>query len=229
MYKLLLVEDDDSLGYILKEYLELNDFNVVWVQDGDKGLQKFRDLRFDLCILDVMLPKKDGFTMAEEMRKINNSTPFIFLTAKLLKVDKLRGFSLGCDDYIVKPVDEELLIARIRAIIRRSVHTTGEQTTETIFEIGQYEFDFHRQILKIGKHEQILTGREATLLKMLCDHKNKLLDRRKTLEIIWGDPDYFNRRSMDVFISKLRRYLIDDPNVSIINLHGRGFILKVDE
>ncbi|MGF1670906.1 MAG: response regulator transcription factor [Balneolaceae bacterium] len=226
MNRLLLVEDDDSLGYILKEYLELNNFEVEWVKDGEKGIRKFQNRRFDLCILDVMLPKKDGFALAGEMRTLNKATPFNFLTAKTLKVDKLKGFNLGCDDYIVKPVEEELLIARIQAIIRRTAKNPSENSTGSTYEIGRYLFDYPNQKLVLDGHIQIVTSREAELLKMLCDHKNNLLERRKALEAIWGDPDYFNRRSMDVFVSKLRKYLRHDPDVRIENVHGRGFILK---
>lgn len=225
MYRLLLVEDDESLGFILKEYLELNNYGVVWATDGEGGIDQFRNRRFDLCLLDVMLPKMSGFAVAEKIRTINQDMPVIFLTAKALKVDKLKGFNLGCDDYIVKPVDEELLIARINAVIRRtSGGPSGSKTSG--YRIGRYEFEYHNQKLVIDDRVEILSGKEADLLKMLCEHKNNLLDRRKALEKLWGDPDYFNRRSMDVFISKLRKYLRYDTDVEIANVHGRGFILK---
>lgn len=226
MYRILLIEDDENLGYILKEYLQMHDYEVDWVTDGEKGIRKFQDHRYDLTVIDVMLPKVDGFAVSEELRKVSDQVPFVFLTAKSLKVDMLKGFNKGCDDYIVKPIDEELLIARINAVIRRTVQTSDDESTESVYQVGKYEFDYANGKLVRDGQVQWITGKECLLLKLLCEHKNKLLDRRKALESVWGNPDYFNRRTMDVYITKLRKYLSDDPEVEIANVHGRGFILK---
>ena len=226
MARILLIEDDENLGYVLKEYLQVHDYEVDWVTDGEKGIRKFQDNRYDLSVIDIMLPKVDGFSVAEQFRRINENVPFIFLTAKSLKVDKLKGFNEGCDDYIVKPVDEELLIARINAVIRRTATTSDDESTESVYQVGLYEFDYANGKLIRDGHVQWISGKESLLLKLLCEQKNKLLDRRKALESIWGNPDYFNRRTMDVYITKLRKYLSDDPDIEIANVHGRGFILK---
>lgn len=225
MSKILLVEDDDNLGYILKEYLSLNDLDVEWAKDGEEGLQTFVGGAFDLCILDVLMPKKDGFQLGAEIKKINPQVPLIFLTAKSLKVDKLKGFKLGADDYIVKPVDEEELIARIHAVLKRSGKTTTA-TQDEIF-IGQLLFDVRNQVLSGAEYKQVLTGKESKILQMLCADKGKLVLRDRILRELWGKSDYFNRRSMDVFISKLRKHLSHDPSVRITNVHGEGFILEV--
>ncbi|WP_420387565.1 response regulator transcription factor [Roseivirga sp.] len=221
---ILLVEDDSSLGYILKEYLLMHDFEVTWAKDGELGLEAFEKDRFDLCILDVMMPKMDGFTLAEQLKSTNASIPLIFLTAKALKIDKLKGFKLGADDYIVKPVDEEELIARINAIIKRS--TTQAQPDPERFIIGKYEFDYTNQALYLGTQKQTITTKEADILRQLCLHKGQILDREQTLKNLWGHSDYFNRRSMDVFISKLRKYLSGDDQIKITNVHGKGFVLE---
>lgn len=225
--RLLLVEDDKSLGYILKEYLELNDFRVQWARDGEEGLSIYKKNEFDLCILDIMMPKKDGFALAREMQEMDRQTPFIFLTAKTLKVDKLKAFNMGADDYIVKPVDEELLIARIRAIIRRSATSSSPSMSEdTVYTIGSYTFNYETRSISRNGDSRTLTEREADLLLMLCNKKSSLLKRDEALRKIWGESDYFNRRIMDVYISKLRKYLSEDPSVKIENVHGKGFILK---
>lgn len=221
---ILLVEDDSSLGYILKEYLSMHDFAVSWAKDGELGLEAFEKEKFDLCILDIMMPKMDGFTLAEKLKKMNASVPIIFLTAKALKVDKLKGFKLGADDYIVKPVDEEELIARINAIIKRSLGAI--QPDPERFNIGRYEFDFSNQVLYLGSQKQTITTKEAEVLRQLCLHKGQIMDREDTLRNLWGHSDYFNRRSMDVFISKLRKYLSADENIKITNVHGKGFVLE---
>lgn len=229
--ELLLVEDDQSLGYILSEYLAMHGFSVTQAADGEKGAEAFRQQRFDLCILDIMLPKKDGFTLATEIRKEDPLIPLIFLTSRALKVDKLKGFRLGADDYLVKPVDEEELIARIRAILKRS-HSRDNRSRnkkQTQYHIGQYLFDFTNQQLTFHNHEQTLTRKEADILKSLCENMGKITDRKKTLQDIWGENDYFNRRSMDVYISRLRKYLGQDPTVKISNVHGRGFVLSVQQ
>jgi len=229
MHKILLVEDNEHLGFLLKEYLELNNYQVTWVKDGETASVEFQDTRFDLAIIDVMLPKKDGFSLAKEIRNIAPDSAFLFLTSKSLKTDKLKGYKLGADDYIVKPVDEEILIARIEAIIRRYHKGKDAPDSSLLYQIGNFSFNYHNQTLTLDDQTRTLTQREASLLKILCEHKNNLLGRRKALEEIWGDPDYFNRRSMDVYITKLRNYLQNDPNVQIENVHGRGFILKIDE
>ena len=221
---ILLVEDDGSLGYILKEYLTMHDFEVTWAKDGELGLEAFEQNQFDLCVLDVMMPKMDGFTLAEMLKSSNSSIPIIFLTAKALKVDKLKGFKMGADDYIVKPVDEEELIARINAIIKRSIGKS--QPEQEKFSIGKYEFDFTNQVLSLGTQKQTITTKEAEVLRQLCLCKGQIMDREQTLKNLWGHSDYFNRRSMDVFISKLRKYLSQDENIKITNVHGKGFVLE---
>ena len=221
--KLLLVEDDSTLGYILKEYLEMKNFAVTWAKNGLEGLVKFREQQVDLCIVDVMMPEMDGFTMAERIRQQGSDVPLLFLTAKSLKVDVLKGFSLGADDYIIKPVEEEELVARINAILRRVEHPSEQQE---IFEVGDYAFDSKNQKLSYDGTDKYLTEREAQLLRLLCLNKGNLLSRQYVLKNIWGKSDYFNRRSMDVFISKLRKYLSKDERIQITNVHGSGFILS---
>lgn len=221
---ILLVEDDSNFGYILKEYLEIHDLNVTLAQDGNEGLQAFEKGFFDLCILDVMMPVKDGFTLAQDIRAVDPDIPFIFLTAKALKIDKLKGFKLGCDDYVVKPIDEELFIARIKAIIKRT--TNNHSSNGNLFKIGEYNFDFSNHSLERYGQTHRLTEKEARILLMLCERKNEVLDRRKALKSIWGESDFFNRKSMDVFIHKLRKYLEEDSSIRITNVHGKGFVLE---
>ncbi|MEM8568378.1 MAG: response regulator transcription factor [Bacteroidota bacterium] len=223
--KILLAEDDENLGYILKEYLEMKEYQVTLARDGEEGLAYFQQSNYDLCLLDVMMPKKDGFTLATEIRAMNTSIPIIFLTAKALKVDKLKGFKIGADDYIVKPVDEEELDARIRAIIKRSSPTSENVTSN--YEIGNYQFDYANLRLSLNGEVQQMTQKEGDMLKALCDHQGNILDRQSTLKSLWGESDYFNRRSMDVFISRLRKYLSKDPSITIRNVHGKGFVLEV--
>lgn len=217
-----MVEDNDTLGYILKEYLEMKGYQLSLAKDGRKGLMAFKKEAFDLCILDVMMPEMDGFTLAEELRHLDPRVPLIFLTAKSLKVDKLKGFNLGADDYIVKPVDEEELVARIKAVLRRAVNSADQPIQ---YQIGDYQFDYSNQKLMYSGEAQMLTEREAQLLRLLCQHKGRLLARRHVLKDIWNNNDYFTRRSMDVFISRLRKYLGQDPNIKITNVYGSGFIL----
>jgi two-component system, OmpR family, response regulator len=220
-----LVEDDPNLSDVLRDYLDLLNYQVVHAADGEEGLLQFRNSRIDLCILDVMLPRKDGFTLAQDIRKINKQVPIIFLTARGLMEDRVIGFKAGCDDYISKPFSSEELSLRIEAILRRcktSVEETGE-----IIEIGEYSFDTANFILIHQKERHSLTPKEAALLKVLCRHINVLVTREKALKEVWGDDDYFIGRSMDVFITKLRKYLKEDPNVAIVNVHGTGFRLEV--
>ncbi len=223
MHTILLVEDDQSLGYILTEYLELHAFRVLLAKDGEIGLKLFNMHQVDLCILDVMLPKKDGFTLAAEIKQADEKVPLIFLTSKSLKIDKLKGFKLGGDDYIVKPVDEEELIARVDAVIKRTRPTV---TPANQYRLGNYIFDPSRQELRFKNRTQIITVREAAVLKLLCERKGQILERKIALKQLWGENNYFTRRSMDVFVSHLRKYLSDDPTIEIKNIHGKGYILN---
>ena len=225
MKTILLVEDNQTLGYILNEYLEMNDFKVIWAKDGNQGLECFQKNTVDLCILDVMMPEQDGFSLAKNIKGINRAMPLIFLTAKSLKTDKLKGFRLGADDYIVKPIDEELLVARVQAVLNRT-QAQATLDAQEFYHIGQYIFDYDTQVLTWNNQSQKLSQREAEVLKMLCINKNQVMKRDLALKQIWGDNDYFTRRSMDVFISKLRKYLQHDPAVKITNIHGKGFILS---
>ncbi len=223
MHRILLVEDNETLGYVLREYLEMKGFEVSLAKNGKEGLHLFKKQAYELSILDIMMPGMDGLTLAREIRMMDPGAPFLFLTARALKVDKLKGFNLGADDYIVKPVEEEELVARIKAILRR---TRGKSDAETpLFQVGSYQFDPVNQKLMLGEKEQVLTEREAQLLRLLCENKGKLLSRRQVLNSLWSGNDYFNRRSMDVFISRLRKYLSEDPAIEIANVYGSGFIL----
>lgn len=225
---ILLVEDDPNLSMILKDFLELMNYRAVTASDGLAGLAIYRNESIDLCILDVMLPKMDGFTLAQEIRKHNPNIPIIFLTAKSLKEDRLKGFQLGCDDYITKPFSTDELHLRIKAIMRRCVKQL-QQEQEEKYQLGRFRFDAKNLLLHSDFGDQKLTRKEAALLKLLCAHKNQVLTRDEALHTIWGDNDYFIGRSMDVFIVKLRKYLREDPNVTISNVHGVGFKLEVKE
>lgn len=223
MNRLLLVEDDPHLGYILKEYLSMHEFEVELATDGEMGKQVFEKRFFDMIILDVMMPEKDGFTLAQEIKAHNPYLPIIFLTAKSLKVDKLKGFKLGCDDYIVKPVDEEELIARIKAVLKRS---HSPQVSREEFQIGNFTFNPKNQQLYADNFSQKLTQKESRVLHLLCSSMGEITESQHILKTLWGESDYFNRRSMDVYISRLRKYLKGDPKVQIINVHGKGYILE---
>lgn len=223
MKSILLLEDDQSFGYILSEYLEMQDFKICWAKSAEEALNILENQSFDLAILDIMLPKMNGFELAKILKEQNIEMPFIFLSAKSLKIDKLKGYKLGAYDYVTKPIDEELLVAKINALLGR----IGKQKVEqSEFMIGKYRFvpDFFQLVLdnKITK----LTPRETALLQLLCEHKNQLMLRKKALKQIWGSTDEFSRKSMDVFISHLRKYLSKDKTISIENIHGKGFILK---
>ncbi len=221
---IFLVEDDLSFGAVLKSYLEINDYDVTWVDDGKYAIDKFRRGEYHICILDVMLPNVDGFTVGSEIRKINTDIPMVFLTAKSLKEDILKGYNLGADDYITKPFDTEVLLAKIQAIIKRQLlENVSEATT---FTIGTYEFDSKLRSISRDGEKQKLSPKESELLKLLCQNKNELLSRETALRKIWGEDGYFTARSMDVFITKLRKYLKDDPNIEIKNIHGSGFLLE---
>lgn len=220
---ILLLEDDLNLGFILQEQLEMNSYLVKLCRNGEEGSDEYKVQKYDLCLVDIMLPKKDGFTFAKEIRAVDKLTPIIFLTAKSLKEDKIEGFRIGCDDYITKPFSMEELLLRINAVLRR----TGDNTEmlETIFSIGKYTFDSEKQTLSFGKKKTALTSKESELLKLLCIHKNNVLERDTALNLIWGNNSYFSARSMDVFITKIRAYLKDDPSISIQNIRGRGYKL----
>lgn len=223
MSRILLVEDDPSLGYILKEYLQMNDFEVELAVNGKEGLNRVGEANFDVCILDVMMPEMDGFTLAEKIHEQFEELPFIFLTAKALKIDKLKGFKIGAEDYIVKPVDEEELIARINVVLRRN--KSQPVTVHEIIQVGQFSFDIKSRKLEKDGSIYVLTEKESNLLKLFAEQPGKLLSRDVILKELWGKNDYFNRRSMDVFISKLRKKLAEDTSIKITNVHGRGYIL----
>ncbi len=223
--RLLLAEDDFNLGSILQDYLEMEGFEVKLCRDGEEALEAFKEKLFDLCIFDVMMPKKDGFSLAKEIRVNNKSIPILFLTAKSMVDDKIHGFKLGADDYITKPFNEEELVYRIKAILKRSSHSNLSESEETIFQIGKYVFDYSRQSLEISGEARRITARESEILKLLYLKKNNILRREDALMAIWGENDYFHGRSFDVFITKLRKYLKYDPNLKIENVHGVGFML----
>ncbi|NUO80267.1 response regulator transcription factor [candidate division KSB1 bacterium] len=225
---ILLIEDDPNLGFILQENLELQGYRVERCADGEAGLQAFLRQRFDLCLIDVMLPKKDGFSLARDIRKTTQELPIIFLTAKSLKEDRIEGFKIGGDDYLTKPFSMEELALRIQAVLRRSRALPEEKSAASIFQIGSYSFNAEQQALKRGEETQKLTAKEAELLRLLCLHMNEVLEREVALKLIWGEDNYFNARSMDVFISKLRKYLSADEHLEIRNVHGKGFRLRVD-
>ena len=222
--RIYLVEDDLSFGSVLKSYLELNDYNVEWVDDGKYAVEHFRKGVFDICILDVMLPHVDGFTIATEIRKMNPAVPVIFLTAKKLKEDVLKGYGAGGDDYVTKPFDTDILLAKIRAIIQRRDLKGG---TKDIYEIGRFIFNSRLRTLNFGEQEVKLSPKESQLLEMLANNPNSLISREMALKKIWGSDDYFTARSMDVYVTKLRKYLSEDPNLIIKNIHGAGFQLII--
>ncbi len=222
---ILLVEDDNSFGYILSEYLLLNGYRVLWIKDGKRAIDELQENKYDLCILDISLPGADGFQVAQSMKFAGKNIPFIFLTARALKIDKLKGYRLGCDDYEVKPVDEELLLAKIKAIINRSNRPEG---TVDALHIGKYVFQPANQKLIYDNEERILTEKENELLKQLVLNANNLVERKHLLKTIWGVADLFSRKSMDVFITRLRKYLEKDVTIRIRNIHNRGFILETN-
>jgi two-component system, OmpR family, response regulator len=222
--KIFLVEDDLSFGSVLKSYLEINDYSVEWVDDGKYALDHFRKGLFNICILDIMLPHVDGFTIANEIRQINNEVPIIFLTAKKLKEDVLKGYGVGGDDYITKPFDTDILLAKIKAILSRRDFQSG---TRDIFEIGKFVFNAKLRTLVLGDIENKLSPKEAQLLELLAINPNTLISREMALKKIWGSDDYFTARSMDVYITKLRKFLSEDPSLNIKNIHGAGFQLIV--
>ena len=224
--KILLVEDDPNFGTVLKDYLALNDYNVTHAKDGIEGLIMFKNNDFDLCILDVMMPRKDGFSLAQDIRSKNKEIPIIFLTAKTLKEDVLKGYQVGADDYLNKPFDSEVLLFKIKAILQRKESDTSAENEQFEFEIGGFFFNSKLRHLSVGENEpQKLSPKESKLLKMLALHKNDLMPRELALTKIWRDDNYFTSRSMDVYIAKLRKYLKLDESVEILNIHGEGFRL----
>ncbi|MBL0911315.1 MAG: response regulator transcription factor [Bacteroidia bacterium] len=223
--KILLAEDETNLGMLLRDYLTAKGFETRLCDNGQAAFDIFTQERFDLCLLDVMMPEKDGFTLAKEIRTINKNIPIIFLTAKSLAEDKIEGFNTGADDYLTKPFNMEELLMRIRAVLKRTSISTIEQKEEAVFTLGDYQFDSLKQELVLGNESRKLTSKESELLRLLCEKANNVLDRNYALKAIWQDDSYFNARSMDVYITKLRKYLKDDPRIQILNIHGKGFKL----
>ncbi len=221
-YKILLTEDDENLGMLLREYLEAKGLKTDLLPDGEEGYKAFMANKYDICILDVMMPKKDGFSLAKDIRMVNTEVPIIFLTAKSLKEDIFQGFKIGADDYLTKPFSMEELLFRIEAILRR---TKGGNAAQEFYQLGKYKFDTQKQQLIEGDATIKLTTKESELLKLLCTNANKVLERNFALKTIWVDDNYFNARSMDVYITKLRKHLKDEPSVEIINVHGKGYKL----
>jgi two-component system, OmpR family, response regulator len=222
--KILLCEDDANLGMVLKNYLELNEYDVTLERDGRLGLAAFQREKFDICLLDVMMPNMDGFTLAEEIRDVDPDIPLFFLSAKTMKDDIIQGYKLGADDYITKPFDSEVLLLKIKAILKRN-EEENRVNDNVEFDLGRYHFNPKLRELKHDDMTQTLSPKENELLKMLAEHKNDLLPRERALKKIWGSDTYFNGRSMDVYIAKLRKYLKDDTNIEIVNIHGNGFRL----
>ena len=229
--KILLVEDDPNLGMLLQDYLQLKGkFDVVLCVDGEEGLRAFNKQTFDLCILDVMMPKKDGFALGKEIRKVNENIPIIFATAKAMMEDKASAYDLGGDDYITKPFRIEELLLRINALLKRvsAKEAKVAAPVQSQFQIGSYTFDYTTQLIQHNGQQQKLSTKEAELLQLLCLKQNAVLTREEALLSIWHDDNYFNGRSMDVFLSKLRKYLKEDPKVEILNVHGKGYKLLIN-
>ena len=222
---ILLVEDDPNLGLVLQEYLQIKaGYNVQLCKDGEEGIKAFFQQKFDLCILDVMMPKKDGFTLGREIRAVNQHIPIIYATAKSMMEDKVEGYQLGADDYITKPFRIEELLLRIQAILKRILPISNDEEIRE-FALGKFKFDFVSQTLSDDENQIKMSGKEAELLRLLCLRKNQILTREEALLKIWNDDSYFNGRSMDVYLSKIRKYLKSDENIEIINVHGKGFKL----
>ena len=225
MAKILLTEDDPNLGMLLQEYLQAKDFMVDLAKNGEEGIKFFLEKgNYDMCILDVMMPKKDGFSLAREIRMKDKEVPIVFLTAKSMKEDTIQGFKVGADDYITKPFSMEELLMRMRAILRRFGKQEPDSQVNS-FQVGVYNFDSQTNILAVNDTKNKLTTKESELLKLLCQNKNQSVSRSFALKLIWGDDSYFNARSMDVYITKLRKHLREDPSLQIMNMHGEGFKL----
>ncbi|GHB70073.1 response regulator transcription factor [Persicitalea jodogahamensis] len=225
MPNLLLVEDDPNLGELLQEYLTDKGYPTDLATDGQIGWQMFVEGSHDLCIFDVMMPRKDGFSLAKEVRMSGRDVPIVFLTAKSMKEDTIQGFRLGADDYITKPFDRDELLLRIEAILRRYQRQTMQEAEQSVFQVGSYSFDYEHQQLSRNGTTSRLTSKESELLKLFCRNLNQPVSRSYALKMIWGDDTYFNARSMDVYVTKLRKHLRDDPGIQIMNLHGEGFKL----
>ncbi len=225
MYKIFLLEDDYNFGQVLQSYLEINDYEVVLVTDGVHAFDEYKKNNFDICILDVMLPNVDGFTIAQKIKGIHPFIPLIFLTAKTLKSDILEGFKIGADDYITKPFDSEVLLYKIKAIIKRNIPNEIFDRNKLTYKIGEFIFNYEKRTLNIADHEQKLSPKETELLFLMCKSGDQVMSRKDALIKIWGDNNYFTTRSMDVYITKLRKYLKKDPHMKIENIHGAGFIL----
>ncbi|MBN8703250.1 MAG: response regulator transcription factor [Bacteroidetes bacterium] len=225
MIKILLAEDDINFGSVLKDYLTISGYAVVHCLDGEIALREFGKNEFDLCVLDVMLPLKDGFTLAKEIKQINNTTPFIFLTAKTLKEDIVKGYEIGANDYITKPFDSELLLLKIKALLNR--RQLEKPTKATEYNIGKYQYNSDSRTITSNTKKQKLSPKEAALLHLLFENKNHVLTSEYVLKQIWGDSNYFSGRSMNVYITKLRNFLKDDPNIEIENIHGTGYKLNL--
>jgi len=221
--KILLVEDDQTLNFIIKDNLEQNGYEVTSVEDGDAAVKTFKNGKFSLCLLDVMLPKKDGFTVAKEIRSVDDHVPIIFLTARSMTEDRITGLTIGGDDYITKPFSMEELLLKIRIFLKRSLTNSDSGTEQNFYKVGIFNFYFDSLILDENGERKTLTYKEAELLRYFCDNPNKVLSRSDILKQVWGSDDYYLGRSLDVFISRLRKYLSGDENIKILNLHGIGF------
>jgi len=226
--KVFMVEDDRNFGTVMKAYLEINGFVVTWVKDGMLAYQRFREDTYDICILDVMLPNTDGFTIGRQIKDTHPDIPIIFLTAKVMKEDVLEGFSVGADDYITKPFDSEILICKLNAILNRHKRLSEDELPKA-FQIGGATFDSELRTLSFNDDVVKLSPKEADLLILLCQSKNKVLQRDTALKQVWGETGYFTTRSMDVYITKLRKYLRDVDGVEIVNIHGSGYLLRMDK
>jgi DNA-binding response OmpR family regulator len=227
MTRILFAEDDTNLGLLLKENLQHKGYDTVWCRDGAEAFERFTKETFNLCLLDVMLPVADGFTLAKQIRTVNASIPIIFLTARGMHEDKVKGFETGCDDYVTKPFNTQELCLRISAILKRLQQNNG--TSQKTFDLGKFCFDYTKMALQIGKESRKLSSKESDLLYMLVTNKNEFVPRNVILEKIWGNDDYFSAKSMDVYISKIRKHLKDDPSVEILNAYGIGFKMIVHE
>ncbi|MFT4753601.1 MAG: DNA-binding response OmpR family regulator [Salibacteraceae bacterium] len=226
---ILLVEDDENLGFVTQEGLQDKGYHVVWAKDGMEGYELYHASRFNICLIDVMMPKKDGFTLAKEIRGVDSEVPIFFLTARAQEEDKIQGLSIGADDYITKPFSIDELDLRIKNLIGRINRSQNDTQQKDIYTLGKFTFNYPEQSLVIAEESKKLTKKEAALLRLLCIHSGEVLQRNSILRIIWGSDDYFLGRSMDVFITKLRKYLSEDPNISINNIHGVGFKLEITE
>jgi DNA-binding response OmpR family regulator len=227
--KILLAEDDENFGLVLNDYLELQEFDVTWVKDGAAAMEAYQPGRFDLCILDVMMPRLDGFSVARNIRSADKSQPIIFLTARSMKEDILKGYQLGADDYITKPFDSEVLHYKINAVLQRATKTTSKAALEQEVKIGRYNFHPKFRTLELSGEQRMLSPKEAALLQILYQYRNDLLPRSVALQKVWNDDNYFTGRSMDVYVAKLRKYLKSDPLIEIVNIHGEGFRLVMPD